>query len=308
MRELIVNVVRRSWAWRPLAEWPTVSPVRSCNPAAALAGVSEISWRPGRVPAKLPEMVRFIHHLVLPKGRHMPGDAMTSACPCSGGLSQAMRGDLDRYLYQLDGTARLTAGRLLRVLVLFPGLWALVAYRLTHQCLHRVRPRFLGKVLAGCFFAAQRIALVLFGIEIDSHAHIGTGLFVNHFGGIVIGPSSIGANCNISHGVTLGRSSLTAGTAQDDVPTLGDRVWLGPGAIVAGPITLGDDVTVAGNSLVTHDVPARGVAKGVPAKIVSLRGSFHQVAYPGMADDPGRSASLAAAAAAHDVVASENSS
>ena len=105
-------------------------------------------------------------------------------------------------------------------------LLALIPYRLCHHFLCQFRPRVLGKLLAVPAFAAQRMAVLLFGIEIDSRAHIGGGLFINHFGGIIVGPVNIGANCNISQGVTLGRSSRVTGSSVGDVPTLGDRVWL----------------------------------------------------------------------------------
>jgi serine O-acetyltransferase len=232
---------------------------------------------------------------------------MPGPCPCSGGLIRAFRRDFDRYLYSLNGDAPVTVGAVLRVIVMFPGLWAVIPYRLCHHFLYQFRPRFLGQLLAVPAFAAQRMAMLLFGIEIDSRAHIGGGFFVNHFGGIIIGPATIGANCNISQGVTVGRSSQVAGSAAGDVPILGDRVWLGPGAVVAGPITLGDDATVAGNSLVTRDVPARGVAMGVPAQTVSRKGSFRQVSYRGMADDPHRSAGLTAAVMARDAQGPESS-
>jgi serine O-acetyltransferase len=199
-----------------------------------------------------------------------------------------MARDFGRYLYQLDGEGHATLSNIGRALVLFPGIWAVMPYRITHYCLHRVRPKRLGRALAVAPFIAQRTAIILFGIEIDSNAHIGPGLFINHFGGIIIGPAKLGANCNVNQGVTIGRSTLTPGTLQADVPTIGDRVWLGPGAVVAGPITLGNDATVAANSLVVRDVPDRGVARGVPAEIVSLRGSFLQVSYRGMDDDPDR--------------------
>lgn len=218
---------------------------------------------------------------------------MTS-CPCTGDLKKALRRDVDRCLFQLYGDVRLTAGRALRILILFPGIWAIFPYRLTHQCLHQLRPKSLAVVPASVFFVLQRLVIILFGIEVDAHAHIGPGLFINHSGGVVIGPVTIGNNCNISHGVTLGRSSLAPGSASDDAPVLGDRVWLGPGAVVAGPITLGNDVAVAANSLVTRSIPDRGVGRGVPASVISFTGSFRQVSYAGMLNDPERVASIMA--------------
>lgn len=231
---------------------------------------------------------------------------MTS-CPCSGGLVKTLRSDVDRYLFQSYGEVNLTILRALRIFVLFPGISAVIPYRLTHQCLHRLRPKLLANVLAAVSFAAQRLIVILFGIEIDAHAHIGPGLFINHSGGVVIGPVTIGSNCNVSHSVTLGRSSLAPGTKCDDAPILGDRVWLGPGAVVVGTITLGNDVAVAANSLVTRDIPDRGVGRGVPATVISFTGSFRQVSYVGMLNDPERMASIAATGVARVNAASEDS-
>lgn len=213
---------------------------------------------------------------------------MTDSCSCSGALRRTLLQDFRRYLYQLDGKGQATLSNIVRALVLYPGIWAVVPYRITHHCLYRIRSKRLGRALAIAPFIAQRTAIVLFGIEIDANAHIGPGLFINHFGGIIIGPAKLGSNCNVNQGVTVGRSTLTPGTLQADVPTIGDRVWLGPGAVVAGPITLGNDSTIAANSLVVRDVPDRGVVRGVPAEIVSFRGSFRQVSYRGMEEDPKR--------------------
>jgi serine O-acetyltransferase len=124
------------------------------------------------------------------------------------------------------------------------------------------------------------------GIEIESGAHIGSGLFINNFGGIVLGAVTMGENCTINQGVTLGRSSTVAGKALNDLPTIGDRVFIGPRAIVAGPVTLGDDSSVAGGSLVTRDIPTCGTVMGVPAKVVSRQGSFREVRYRNMDRDP----------------------
>jgi serine O-acetyltransferase len=147
-----------------------------------------------------------------------------------------------------------------------------------------------------------RLAGHLVGVEFDPHVHAGPGLFVNHFGNAFVGARSIGSNCNIAHGVTIGRSTTGDG-GDDDVPVLGDRVWIGPNAVVAGGLTLHDDAVVAANSLVGRDVPPAGVAVGVPARVMSRRGSFSQVRYRGMAADPSRQAALAGLEAADSTAA-----
>jgi serine O-acetyltransferase len=218
---------------------------------------------------------------------------MADTCVCEGlPLREAMRRDVDRYVASAQRDGR--SGRLARLeTALSLKVWAVGCYRASHLARTTVRPRLLGRVLAVFLFAGQRIFTALTGIEIDPHAHLGPGLMLPHAGTIVIGPVRVGRDCTISQGVTLGQGLVGTG---DDTPVLGDRVWVGPGAVVAGPIKVGADAAVSANSVVLRDVPPRGVVLGVPARVVSYKGSFAQVYYRGMEEDPERRAALAAGA------------
>jgi serine acetyltransferase len=100
---------------------------------------------------------------------------------------------------------------------------------------------------------------------------------------------SIGRNCSVSQGVTIG----LAGTGQSrGAPTLGDRVYLGPNAIVVGKISVGDDAVICAGRVVTRSVPPRAVVLGNPARVASYEGSFDYVVYDGMEADPARYAAL----------------
>jgi len=82
--------------------------------------------------------------------------------------------------------------------------------------------------------------------------------------GVVIGETTqIGDDCLLFHGSTLGGTKMVKGKRH---PTLGNRVMIGAGAKILGPIFLGDDCQVGANAVVTRDVPAGNVAVGVPAK------------------------------------------
>lgn len=213
---------------------------------------------------------------------------MPSACSCEGaGLAATVRQDVDRYVYGTEQESGPGPLAVARAVLLSPGLWAVLAYRLTHFALTSVRPRRLGQLLAVPAFGLQRLLHLVTGVEINTRAHIGPGLLLPHRGTIVIGAIRMGRCCNVSQGVTIGRSTLEEG-GRIDTPTLGDRVWIGPGAVVTGPLEIGDDATVASNSVPMRDVPPRGVVMGVPARLVSERGSFAQVAYRGMEQDPER--------------------
>lgn len=124
---------------------------------------------------------------------------------------------------------------------------------------------------------------VKYGIGIPYNTNIGPGLYIGHYGGIVVNDQAIiGRDCNINHGVTIG---ATYGGKRPGVPTIGDRAFLGPGCKVIGGIALGNDVAVGANAVVMDTVPDNGVAVGVPAKIVSLKGSYNYVVNTGYASD-----------------------
>jgi serine O-acetyltransferase len=220
-------------------------------------------------------------------------------CSCNGRLIDAIRQDTDRYVFSLYGDARVTLKMRLRASILFPGLSAVMLYRVYHHLLHGVRSNTFTRLAYSAVWLPARMHAVIVGIEIDANAHIGSGLFINHFGAIIIGPANIGENCNISQSVTIGRSSKVSQWEHEDaepldIPTIGNRVWIGPGAVIAGLLTVADDASVSANSLVTRDIPAGGIAMGVPAQVVSTKGSFRQVRYRGMEVDEGRAAALLA--------------
>jgi serine O-acetyltransferase len=114
-----------------------------------------------------------------------------------------------------------------------------------------------------------------FGIDIPFTTRIGEGLYIGHFGGIVVNELSvIGKNCNLSHEVTLGQTNRGK---RKGCPVIGDNVYIGPGAKLIGNVTLGSNVAVGTNCVVTHDVPENGVVVGVPGKVISRQGSTDYV-------------------------------
>lgn len=111
-----------------------------------------------------------------------------------------------------------------------------------------------------CYFLAEMIMLhgkKKTGIEIHPGCTIGKNLFIDHGSGVVIGETAeIGDDCTLYHGVTLG------GTSSEKVkrhPTLGNHVMVGAGAILLGPIKIGDCSRIGANEVVRHDVPRESV-------------------------------------------------
>ncbi len=145
----------------------------------------------------------------------------------------------------------------IEVALAYPGVHALWMHRLSHRLWH-ARLRLPARLLS-------QLTRFATGIEIHPGAIIGRRLFIDHGMGVVIGQTAqIGDDCLLFHGSTLGGRSMTTGKRH---PTLGNRVMIGAGAKVLGPITLGDDAQVGANAVVVHDVPPGAVAIGVPAQI-----------------------------------------
>jgi serine O-acetyltransferase len=109
-----------------------------------------------------------------------------------------------------------------------------------------------------------------FGIQIHAETNIGKGFYIGHFSCIIVSSRAvIGNNVNISQGVTIGASGrgIKAGA-----PTIGNCVYIGPGAKIIGKIQIGNNVAIGANAVVTKDVPDNAVVGGVPARIISMDG------------------------------------
>ncbi len=179
----------------------------------------------------------------------------------------------------------------LAIMIMCPGAMAGIWYRLGYWIWHYDGTlRRVERLLRPIYVVLQRIIMIVTGIWISPRAHIGPGLYINHFGNVIVGEVEIGSNCNLSHEVTLGNSGRGN---KRGLPILGDRVFIAPGAKVLGKICVGNDAVVGANAVVTKSVPDRAVMIGAPAQVTSYKGSFDFVYYAGMESDPDRLESLA---------------
>jgi len=149
-----------------------------------------------------------------------------------------------------------------------PGFKLIFYFRL---CKALSGKRFLWPVSILARFLYWR-SQIRYGIGIPLSVKIGPGFRILHYNCIFIHEDVvIGKNCTISQGVSLGH---TLRGKSKGAPRIGDRVYIAPGAKIFGKISIGNDVAVGANSVVTHDVPDLSVVVGIPGHVISDKGSF----------------------------------
>lgn len=156
----------------------------------------------------------------------------------------------------------------LEIVLVYSGFHAVLWYRLAHP-VWRAGFRTPARML-------MTLARWLTGVEIHPAAVIGERFFIDHGMGVVIGETSeIGDDVTLYQGVTLGGISPAENSGEQRGskrhPTLGDRVIVGSGAQVLGPIFVGACARVGANSVVLEAVPEGAVVVGIPSRIVEIR-------------------------------------
>lgn len=147
----------------------------------------------------------------------------------------------------------------LEVLLCYPGLHAILFYRLSNW-LWRHNLKLPGRIVS-------YIGRFITSIEIHPAATIGKRFFIDHGMGVVIGETAnIGDDVTIYHDVTLGGTSLAKGIRH---PQIGNGVIIGAGAQLLGPIKIGDNARIGSNAVVVKDVDPGDTMVGVPARAVN---------------------------------------
>ncbi len=168
-------------------------------------------------------------------------------------LWSLMREDVS-CVFQRDPAARTR----IEIITTYPGVHAVLFYRLANR-LWRRGWRYLPRLISF-------IGRLWSGVDIHPGATIGHRFFIDHGSGVVIGETSeVGDDVTLYHGVTLGGVSWNKGKRH---PTLGDRVVVGAGAKILGPINIGRDARVGANSVVIASVPEGKTVVGIPGKVV----------------------------------------
>lgn len=141
---------------------------------------------------------------------------------------------------------------------LYPSFRVMLHYRVAHR-LYLKKHYFLAR------YISQR-AVRKTGIEIHPGAVIGTGFFIDHGSGVIIGETTvIGNNVTLYQGVTLGGTGKETGKRH---PTIEDNVMISAGAKILGSFTIGRNSKIGAGSVVLEEVPPNCTVVGVPGRIV----------------------------------------
>jgi serine O-acetyltransferase len=154
-----------------------------------------------------------------------------------------------------------------------PGFQALAVHRFGNWRM-RIGPRPLRIPFSALYRALYLGVSNLYGIEVPYTARLGRRVVFEHQSGIVIhGHASVGDDCILRQGVTLGNRSAEQPLA---APQIGNRVNIGAGAKVLGQVVVGDDAQIGANAVVLSDVPSAALAVGVPAQVRPMRNRANQ--------------------------------
>ncbi len=134
--------------------------------------------------------------------------------------------------------------------------------------LFRLRNALLQRGVPILPYLCDLVSNAIWDIAIGRQVTAGPGLIIPHGHVVIDGNVEIGSECSINPWVTIGLSGRRRWAFDYRGPIIGDRVTIGTGAKILGPITIGDGARIGANAVVIDDVPANATAVGVPARIV----------------------------------------
>lgn len=178
-------------------------------------------------------------------------------------MFEQFRKDLSRYHRQ---PGKLGVPATLRLILLFPGLQAMLAYRLGQwisYATHRPAMWAIVFLISPFYWLMTVYVRLAFDIHIEQSAEIGPGLYIGHFGSIQVRNCEIGHHCSIQHGV-----NIVSGVDSSGRSVIGNRVWIGAYAQIRGAVRIANRATISAGAEVTRDVFEDCLVMGNPARVV----------------------------------------
>jgi serine O-acetyltransferase len=147
-----------------------------------------------------------------------------------------------------------------------PGLWRLAMHRFSRWAALRRQAQGrtpLNFVLLVLMFPLARLAIMVTKVDTSDASDVDGGVYLSDRGHIVFGTRHTGTGTIVHHEVTIGMRPPGS-----ECPEIGENVWIGPGCIVTGEISIGAGCTLLPGSVVSRDVPPGCLVQGNPARIV----------------------------------------
>lgn len=153
----------------------------------------------------------------------------------------------------------------IEIILCYPGFQAVTMHRVSNRLWRsRLPMKLAARILS-------QIGRSITGIEIHPGARIGSGVFIDHGMGVVIGETAdIGPKCLLYQGVTLGGTGKESGKRH---PTLEENVVVGAGAKILGGITIGRNTRIGAGSVVVKNVDENCTVVGIPGRIIHQAGT-----------------------------------
>ncbi len=148
--------------------------------------------------------------------------------------------------------------------LLSPGFWTLSVHRFGNWRMS-FKSKLLRAPMSAAYRTAYRATVALWGIDLPYNVKVGRRVRLGHHGCMVLGASEIGDDVIMQHSVTMGLSRRN----DTEIPKIGNRVEIGPGACIVGGIRVGDGSYIAANTVVARDIPENSVVLGIPMRFVS---------------------------------------
>ena len=178
-----------------------------------------------------------------------------------------MKSDLYRYY------GKTSLSFFLKTYLLHPGFRYSLVFRLSNYFYHK---KFFIILYWITLWKLHRLQYK-FSIVIPRKTKIGSGLYIGHFSNIIVNENAVlGNNINLSPGVGIAQANRGKNKG---TPTIGNNVYIGPGAKIVGKIKIGNNVCIGTNSVVVHDIPDNAVISGVPATTISFNGVAEYINY-----------------------------
>ena len=184
-------------------------------------------------------------------------------------MLENIKADLHRYFKNQSRTVNPSIKKKIRIILETYGVHAILVYRFGYWIESEIIEKniyLIKHVLLWAYYILNFLVIKMYDIRISRKAKIGKGLYITHFGGIVISNCILGEHCTVNQRAQIegDDSSLL-----EELCHIGDNVWIGPHAIIKKGIRIGDGATIAAGSVVLGDVEKRCLALGNPARILN---------------------------------------